>query len=136
MEKYETLSVNELNLFLPHANNKGTDQPAHPRSLISAFVVHCLDSIIPLLSISEMSSLESHLDANPEDMFSHDGAQIIIKYPPYLFHDGFLAPFIQILLMKHLFLESLLVQKPDLFMSHVMRLWYFLSSVISFFKSA
>ena len=29
----------------------------HPRSLISAFVVHCPDSIIPLVSISEISSL-------------------------------------------------------------------------------
>ena len=29
----------------------------HPRSLISAFVVGCLHSIIPLVSISEMSSL-------------------------------------------------------------------------------
>ena len=37
--------------------NKGTDQPAHPRSLISAFVVHCLDSTIPLVSISEFSIL-------------------------------------------------------------------------------
>ena len=26
------------NLFLPYAYNKGTDQPAHPRSLISTFV--------------------------------------------------------------------------------------------------
>ena len=42
---------------LPHANNKGTDQPAHPRSLISTFVVRCLDSIRPLVSISETSSL-------------------------------------------------------------------------------
>ena len=42
---------------LPYANNKGADQPAHPRSLISAFVVRCLDSIIPLVSISEISSL-------------------------------------------------------------------------------
>ena len=25
-------------------NNKGADQPAHPRNLISAFVVRCLDS--------------------------------------------------------------------------------------------
>ena len=32
------------NLFLSYMNNKGTDQPAHPRSLISAFVVRCLDS--------------------------------------------------------------------------------------------
>ena len=30
---------------------------AHPRSLISAFVVRCLDSIIPLVSISTISSL-------------------------------------------------------------------------------
>ena len=33
------------NLFLPYANNKGADQPAHSRSLISAFAVRCLDSI-------------------------------------------------------------------------------------------
>ena len=44
-------------LFMPYANNKGTDQPAHLRSLISAFVVCCLDSIIPLVSICELSSL-------------------------------------------------------------------------------
>ena len=31
-------------LVLSYVNNKGTDQPAHPRSLISAFVVRCLDS--------------------------------------------------------------------------------------------
>ena len=30
----------------PYANNKGADQPAHPRSLISTFVVRCLDSMI------------------------------------------------------------------------------------------
>ena len=40
-----------------YANNKGTDQPAHTRSLISAFVVHCLDSIIPLFSMPKISSL-------------------------------------------------------------------------------
>ena len=38
-------------------NNKGADQPAHPHSLISAFVVRCLDSVIFLGSISELSSL-------------------------------------------------------------------------------
>ena len=36
---------------MPYANNKGADQPAHPRSLISTFVVRCLDSIISLVSI-------------------------------------------------------------------------------------
>ena len=40
-----------------YANNKDADQPAHPRSLISTFVIRCLDSIIPLVSISEISSL-------------------------------------------------------------------------------
>ena len=43
--------------FLPYANNKGADQPAHPRSLISTFVVCCLDSIIPLVSISKLASI-------------------------------------------------------------------------------
>ena len=38
-------------MFMPYANNKGTDQPAHPRSLISAFIVRCLDSIISQVSI-------------------------------------------------------------------------------------
>ena len=33
------------------------------RSLISTFVVHCLDSIIPLVSISEVSSLYLASDA-------------------------------------------------------------------------
>ena len=45
------------NLFMAYANNKGADQPAHPRSLISTFVVRFLDSIIPLLAISEISRL-------------------------------------------------------------------------------
>ena len=45
------------NLFMPYANNKGADQPVHPCKLISAFVVCCLDSILPLVSIPEISSL-------------------------------------------------------------------------------
>ena len=43
--------------FMPYANNKGADQTAQMRSLISAFIVRCLDSIIPLVSLSEISSL-------------------------------------------------------------------------------
>ena len=42
---------------MPYVNNKDADKPVHPRSLISAFVVSCLDSIIPLFSIFEISSL-------------------------------------------------------------------------------
>ena len=44
--------------FMPYANNKGADQPAHPRSLISTFVVRCLDSIIPMLANSKISRLQ------------------------------------------------------------------------------
>ena len=38
-------------------DNKGADEPAQPRSLISIFVVRCLDSIILIVSISEISRL-------------------------------------------------------------------------------
>ena len=46
-----------LKTFLPYVNNKGADQPAHPRSLIGTFVVRYLDSIIPILVESNVSSL-------------------------------------------------------------------------------
>ena len=36
------------------ANNKGADQPAHPRSLISAFVIRLLEGIISQLATSEV----------------------------------------------------------------------------------
>ena len=42
---------------MPYTNNKCTDQPARPLSLISAFVVRRLDGIIPQVFISEISSL-------------------------------------------------------------------------------
>ena len=61
-------------------------KPVYARSLTSAFVVHCLDSIIHLLATVEISKLaslirwadsfESYLGANPEDRFSHDEAQM------------------------------------------------------------
>ena len=77
------------NLFMPYANNKGADQTAHPRSLISAFVVRCLDSIISILAESKISRLasfwnwaarfESHLVGNPEDRFSRDMAELLFR---------------------------------------------------------
>ena len=64
------------------------DQPAHPCSLISAFVVRCLDSVMSLVSVSKISSLMLASVAEQaslsltwsetrEDMFSHDEAHII-----------------------------------------------------------
>ena len=38
---------------MPYANNKGADQPAHSRSLISAFVVRCLDSTIKIVTYAQ-----------------------------------------------------------------------------------
>ena len=49
-------SGHEKMCLISYANNKGADQPVHPRSLISGFVVHCLDSI-SLDSIAEISRL-------------------------------------------------------------------------------
>ena len=39
---------NDNTCFMSYANNKDADQPAHPRSLISVFVIRCLDSMIPI----------------------------------------------------------------------------------------
>ena len=72
---------------MSYANNKGTDRPAHPHSLISAFVVRCFDSIISLDSIAEISRLQIASVAaqaglclawseTPGDTFSHDEAKI------------------------------------------------------------
>ena len=36
--------------LMSYANNKGPDQPAHPCSLISSFVVCCLDSMICIVT--------------------------------------------------------------------------------------
>ena len=76
---------------MPYTDNKGADQPEQPCSLISAFCVHCLDSILPLLAIAKISRLaslcgstgqfESYLVANPEDRFSHDKAHMVSEFP-------------------------------------------------------
>ena len=45
----------EKTCVLGFANNTGADQPAHPRSLISAFVFRVLESTISKLATSEIS---------------------------------------------------------------------------------
>ena len=75
------------NLVLPYGNNKSADQPACPSSLISTFVVSCLNSIIYLVSFiqnfkplatlcSSAGQFESYLVKSPEDRFSGDEAHI------------------------------------------------------------
>ena len=73
--------------LMPYANNKGADQPAHPRILISAFIFRCQDRIIPLVCISEISrfwlvsvaeqvSLCLAWSETPEHPFCHDEAHL------------------------------------------------------------
>ena len=71
---------------MSYANNKGVYQPAHPRSLMSALLVRCLDSVMSLVFVTKISSLMLAFVAvqaslsqtwseTPEDMFSHDEVQ-------------------------------------------------------------
>ena len=80
----------EKTCLMTYANNKGADQPAHPCSLISAFVVHCLDSVMSLVpvtkisslmlaSVAEQASLSLTWSKTPEDMFSHDEAHMYFR---------------------------------------------------------
>ena len=59
------------------ANNKGSGQPAHPRSLISAFVIRLLKSIISrlatfgisifyLVSVTEQAGFNLNLSETPK----------------------------------------------------------------------
>ena len=41
--------------LMAYVNNNSADQPAHPRSLISTFVVRCLDSMIRILAVYKVS---------------------------------------------------------------------------------
>ena len=73
--------------LMSYANNKATDQPAHPLSLTSTFDVRCLDSVMSLVSVTKISShmlasaaeqagLSLTWSETPEDWFSHDEAHI------------------------------------------------------------
>ena len=47
-------------------NNKGADQPAHPHSLISAFVFRSFESIISKLSVAKETGLSLALSKTPK----------------------------------------------------------------------
>ena len=54
-QEYLNLALSRENLSSGFANNTGADQPAHPRSLISAFVVRYLESTICKLATGTIS---------------------------------------------------------------------------------
>ena len=49
----------EKTRFRGFANNKGADQPAHPHSLISAFSIRLLETIISKLARAKITNLAS-----------------------------------------------------------------------------
>ena len=66
------------------------DKIKHPRSLISAFIIRCLDSVMTLPSVTKISSLMLASEAEqaslslsqsktPEDTFSHDEAHMYLN---------------------------------------------------------
>ena len=72
------------------ANNKGVDQPAHPRSLISAFLIRFLGSKIIQLAASELSIFKL------VSVAEQDGLTLAIRETP---KTGFLA-------MRHILLYA------------------------------
>ena len=58
LEDTNSLDGAHLSLFMPYVNNKGTDQSLHPRSMVSTFVVGCLDSMMPILAKPKFSRLK------------------------------------------------------------------------------
>ena len=66
---------------MQYVNNNDTDLPEHLHSLISAFVVLCLDSLIPILGKSKVPIAEQAGSRlcwlqPTEDRFSCDGAHV------------------------------------------------------------
>ena len=62
----------EKTCFLPYANNKGADQPAHP-----------------LASLCSLAGwFESYLVENPEDRFSRGEAQLLLSSPSWPHNNG------------------------------------------------
>ena len=70
------------------ANNTGADQPAHPRSLISTFVIRFLEitiyelatgeiSIFRLVTVANETGLKLALSETPEDRFCRVEAQLL-----------------------------------------------------------
>ena len=75
--------------LMAYANNRGADQPVHPRSLISTFVVPCLDSMTCILapskltrfklaSVAEQAGLNLTWSKMSEDTLSRDVAHLYI----------------------------------------------------------
>ena len=81
----------EKTCLLGFANNTGAEQPAHPRSLISAFVIRFLESnicklatgkisITYLVSVAEETGFETRLSGTPKTGFLATGPKWQPRY--------------------------------------------------------
>ena len=76
------------NLSSEFVNNKGTDQPAHTRRLISAFVIHFLESIISKLAIEASLTADLGVASSIPTRFhifveiDHEIISTVILLPP------------------------------------------------------
>ena len=59
------ISINKINWILMHANcnTKGADQPVHPHSLLSTFVIGTLDTVIAKPAANRISIFQLFLVA-------------------------------------------------------------------------
>ena len=91
-------------LWKPYGNNKDADQPAHPRSLISIFVVHCLEQYYPysfyMQKFKALASLWSWADRFESYLVANLWRQVI------LWQGSYVKPYFLILIQK---LESVYV---------------------------
>ena len=82
-------------VFAGFANNSGADQPAHPRSLISAFVICVLESTrskpgtseISVVSVAEETGFSLVFVGNPEDRVCRDEAPKVSPFPAVVLFD-------------------------------------------------
>ena len=77
-----------------HANNKGADQPPHPRSLIITFVVRCLESIIDKLATGKKNVIIQLISVTEQIGLIHvwsetPKAGFLTLRPIYQSHDNF-----------------------------------------------
>ena len=54
LRRTKSVIISWTGSFMPYANNKGADQPAYPSSLISTFIICCLNIITHFVAISDV----------------------------------------------------------------------------------
>ena len=122
------------------ANNTGADQPAHPRSLISTFVIQLIESIIhvPRTYFNFLGGLsswggwfESHFVRHPEDRFSGVAAHLkppliivaVVECSTWDLKDPDLSLFVRLFVFNVLPTARVIRRQGNCLKSHQTDLW-------------